>query len=798
MAAPAITKGSDHFFTTTYEGNGGGQKVGNFVPFTDNGTIDNSVIYNRSDNPKLTRTPSSNGNRRTFTISVWYKPTDLGTRRILCSADTSGSDYGLFELNENNKLFWTHSSVGDIISTRTFEDTSKFYHFMLAVDTTQSTASDRVKLYADGNLITSLDSSTYPSQDFQTNFNSTSYPIAAGTYNSLTGYATGGYIAEFNFVDGTALGPSTFGVTDTSTGRWVPKTLSGITYGTNGFRLEFKTAGTLGDDTSGNTNDFTATNLASTDQTTDSPTQNHATLSPHSLYKSSNYTLSEGNLKATSTSVSGTHSGQGGMRIPSGGKYYWEVEIDSGKDGMGVGIIPTDTPTTSANPGTATIYLSSGSMRTDGSNALSYGSGVSNGDIIGFALDLSDPQNGKLWVSVNGTYENSGNPVTGANPAPANALIGDFRVLYQDGSNGFTPVYIFNFGQKSFNTAAPTGYSALQQDNFPDEGVKTDFVWIKNRDAGDSHQLYDSSRGAPIKLSSDISNAQLTINDGLQKFLKGGFELEDNNSVNTSGESYVALNWVANNGVTATNNDGSGTSTVQVNSTSNFSIVQYNGTGSDQTLGHGLGVKPDTIWVKNIVENSATGSGVSWRVWQKDAVSLNSDDNTYLRFDSDDSRTAGGDSWGDTQPTSSVFTVGADVQTNASVSGGTAQYIAYCFANVDGYFKTDYYLGNGNANGPFVYTGFKPSLVIIKGWNIGNNWIVWDNKRSLFNPCDNVFYPDLSQAETTSGNDLDFLSNGFKCRGTNSNYNGSYTYIYWAFAEHPFIGSSSISPVTAR
>ena len=225
--------------------------------------------------------------------------------------------------------------------------------------------------------------------------------------------------------------------------------------------------------------------------------------------------------------------------------------------------------------------------------------------------------------------------------------------------------------------------------------------------------------------------------------------------------------------------------------------MQYNGTGSDQNIGHGLSVKPDTIWIKNLVENSATGSGVSWRVWQKDVISLSGDPNSYLRFNSDDSHTAGGDSWGDTAPTSSVFTVGADVHTNAAVSGGTATYIAYCFANVEGFSRTGKYVGNGNSNGPFVYTGFKPALVIIKGYNIGNNWIAWDNKRSLINPCDNVIYPDLSQAETTSGNDLDFLSNGFKCRGTNSNYNGSYTYIYWAFAEHPFLGNGT-NPVTAR
>jgi hypothetical protein len=237
---------------------------------------------------------------------------------------------------------------------------------------------------------------------------------------------------------------------------------------------------------------------------------------------------------------------------------------------------------------------------------------------------------------------------------------------------------------------------------------------------------------------------------------------------------------------------------VQVNSTSKFSIVQYNGTGSDQTIGHGLSVKPDTIWVKCVTENSATGSGVSWRIWQKDVISLSGDANSYLRFDSDDSHTAGGDSWGDTAPTSSVFTVGADVHTNASVSGGTAQYIAYCFANVDGYFQTGKYVGNSSSDGSFIYLGFKPAFLMVKAYNLGSDFQIWDNARSPINPITNkALFPDLTNAEGGT-HTLDLLSNGFKLRSTENWVNSSsYTYVYWAFAEHPFVGDGT-SPVTAR
>ena len=798
MAAPAIKKGSNYFFATTYEGNGGGQKVGNFVPFTDSGTIDNSCIFNATTNNYLARTPSSNGSGTTLTFSCWVKRGFLGTRDFLYTGNiTSISEHLLFD--SSNRLQYYEVTSGsrkwDYVTNRTFEDTSKWYHIYVRRDTTDSTAADRIQIYVDGERITSFATSTQPSLNATGYWNQTTYAHNIGTTGNASYIRGIGYLAEVNMVDGSTPAISTFGETDTSTGRWVPKTLSGITYGTNGFRFEFKTASQLGDDTSGNTNDFTATNLASTDQTTDSPTQNHATLSPHSLYKSSNYTLSEGNLKATSTSVSGTHSGQGGMRIPSGGKYYWEVEIDSGKDGMGVGIIPDNTPTTSANPGTQTMFLSSGSMRTDGSNALSYGSGVSNGDIIGFALDLSDPQNGKLWVSVNGTYQNSGNPVTGANPAPARALIGDFRVFYQDGSNGYTPVYIFNFGQKSFNTAAPTGYSALQQDNFPDEGVKPDLVWIKNRDATDSHQLYDSSRGAQKDLNPDSTADETTTVDGLQKFLKDGCQIEDDVSINTSGESYVAWNWVCNGGTTSANTDGSGAtlaSTIQANQTAGFSIVQYTGAGAGaRTINHGLSQAPEWIIVKNLTGSSS----YNWNIYHIGMDAANPSD-YFMSLNTTNARDNSANLWNDTSPTSTVFSVNHEATAGASGN----KLIAYCWHSVAGFSRFGSYVGNGNANGPFIYTGFKPAWVMYKQRNTTNYWAIFDSTRSVSNVMQHRLAPNYNYVENVStANQQDFLSNGIKLRGTDTttNQNGG-TYVYMAFAEHPFIGSSSISPVTAR
>ncbi len=915
MATPTIPNSEEYFFPIIYEGNGAGQRVGRFVPFTDNGTIANSVIYNRADSPKLARTPSSDGNRKTFTISVWYKPTDLGTRRVLFSADTSGSDYALFEINANNKAFFTHSSVGDVISTRTFEDTSKFYHFMLAVDTTQSTASDRVKIYVDGDLITSLDSSTYPSQDFQTNVNSTSYPMAVGSFNSLTTLCAGGYLAEFNFVDGQALTPASFGLTDTSTGRWIPKTVSpfpttttdiavtvvdsggnkyaldgvtqgtvtliegatykfdqsdssnsghplrfsttsdgthgggseftsGVTtagtpgssgayteitvptgtatlyyycsvhsgmggtantqdqYGTNGFRLKFQDSSALGDDTSGNGNDFSATNLASTDQTTDSPTQNHNNMGGS---KNGGTSVAEGNLETTTPS-----GGTGYLQIVglpafgvNKGKWYWEVKITTvgtglygWKDDGNAGGSQASNSGTIGSGGNFAGALSAGSSGSysagswfidhDYNNEVNYTT-VATNDVLMFALDLD---NNKGYCGKNGTWFNSADPANGTG-----AIGGTQRA---NGVNKFYPMCArlggsastgeWNFGQRSFAYTAPTGFSALQQDNLPEtaKGI-SGLVWTKNRDAADNHQLYDSSRGKQLVLASNTDGIESTVTDGLQRFLAGGQQIEGNDAINTAGESFVSWNWVANGGTTASNTDGSITSTVQANTTAGFSIVKYVGTGANATVGHGLSSAPE--WVMTRIRNAGSVAGF--------AVGCTADPsgfNNFLYLNETTASTASAATWNNTAPTNSVFSVGT------SEIGNYNGYnmLAYCWHSVDGFSKIGKYVGNSNADGVFVYTGFKPSFVLIKSTSI-QYWMIQDSARWKFNPTDKPIFPSNPDAESSLGaQNIDLLSNGFKCRGTSATQNSSsHTYIYMAFAEHPFVGDGT-SPVTAR
>ena len=242
MATPTIPNGEEYFFPLIYEGNGGGQRVGKFVPFTDNGTIANSLIFNKGDSPRLNRTPSGTGtSRRKYTLSVWAKPSlssSASDERYVIVAGPYGNSDGITFDDDRTLKFWINGrSDGDFKTHRTFEDSSKFYHILVSVDTTQSTASDRVKIYVDGDQITSFSLETYPSQNYDGNWGSTA-STNIGSSNSPNRYYNG-YLAEVNYVDGQALTPASFGITDTSTGRWIPKTLSGITYGTNGFRLKF-------------------------------------------------------------------------------------------------------------------------------------------------------------------------------------------------------------------------------------------------------------------------------------------------------------------------------------------------------------------------------------------------------------------------------------------------------------------------------------------------------------------------------------------------------------------------------
>ena len=915
MAAPTIPNGKSQFSTTLYEGNGGGQRVGQFVPFTDNGTIANSCIFNDGDSAYLTRTPSSSGSATTFTISAWVKFGALGTSQELFGNSPSGSASSILTVlhyTDNTIYIQGFTNSGsytmNLQTSRTFEDTSKWYHILIAFDTTQSTSTDRVKMYIDGTL-QSMAQTTYPSQNENFGTNQSGIPCTIGRYNFDATRYFDGYFAEVNMVDGQALTPASFGLTDTSTGRWIPKTVSpypttttdiavtvvssggnkyaldgvtqgtvtliegatykfdqsdssnsghplrfsttsdgthgggseftsGVTtvgtpgssgayteitvptgtatlyyyctnhsgmggtantqdqYGTNGFRLKFQDSSALGDDTSGNGNDFTATNLASTDQTTDSPTQNFSTLEGSS---SGSMTLSEGNLRYTTASASNWESVYNDKSISSG-KWYFELtcKVTTAYDAQ-PGVILESLLNTNKNQLMGYTDGSVGYNMDGAANTLYYGNSGNNyvqhtgtaidaTDIVGVAYDADT---GSMWFAKNNTWVNNGtgvgNPSTGANPTWVQGSFAGQRVRFGFSTYNASASYEVNFGQKSFTYTPPTGFKKLQQDNLPEtaKGI-SGLVWIKDRDATKNHNLFDSSRGIQKELRSNSTDEQFTNADTLNRFLVGGCQIEDGTSVNNSGDSFVSWNWVANSGTTSSNTDGSITSTVQANTTAGFSIVQYTGNATGgATIGHGLSSAVKCVVCKPL---SATGS---WNLWQQGMG-----EDYYIAWDSTNAQANDVQLWDSSGFTSSVFTIGSNTTYN---NASSVNYVAYCWHEVDGFSKFGKYEGNNSADGTFVYLGFKPAFVMIKSIDNGSSsypWAIYDNRRSPTNPV-SLF---LSANDTVVDNTLDridFLSNGFKLRQSYSYSNAGETYIYMAFAEHPFVGDGT-SPVTAR
>ena len=797
MAEPTVKRGSDQFFTTLYEGNGGGQKVGRFVPFTDNGTITNSVIFNDGDEPELSRTPSGAGNRDIFTFSFWIKRCTVGSLQLIYQQGADVNNCTQFSFDSSDRIQYQQVDGGgntdSLVSNRTFEDTTKFYHIVLAVDTTQSTEAHRVRIYVDGDEITSWSTANYPSQNVDTDMNTTTEFSIGRQLGATSAYSPDCYFAEMNFVDGTQYTPSTFGVTDTSTGRWIPKSLSGITYGTNGFRLTFASAAALGTDTSGQSNNFTPNNLSTTDQTTDTPSQNHCVLS-NSLSRGS-VSLSEGGLKlqssssnyaccATTMQFSETDS-QG---------YYFETKVTgSTRSSTGLLIMRATVNVTGLSSdqqhagcfgilarggGGSNQYWFTVNGSYDGTTGVAHGAN----DVLQVAF-----KEGKVWFGINNTYLLSGNPATGANPTFSNIAGEDFRFLICTYSN--YDILECNFGQKTYAHTAPTGFVALQQDNRPEteKGI-TDLVWIKNRDSTDNWQVYDSTRGPRLDLSVDTTDHQSTTADGLQRFLKGGFQIEDDVSVNTSGESYIAYNWIANGGTEVSNGNGSVTSNVQANQDAGFSIVRYTGTGSALTVGHGLSQAPEWIVARPITQ---TGS-YHWSVYLK--YMGGGDPDYYQSINQNISDTSNANVWGDA-PTSTV------VHCGSSMPNGAHEVIMYCWHSVKGFSKFGAFNGNASATeGPYIHCGFKPAWVLFKAHNAAS-WYLHDAARNPTNIGEKrTFFPDTSAAEdNNSGRDVDFLAGGFVVRqesGYGYNYSGTRTH-YMAFAQHPFVGSGSKSPVTA-
>ena len=765
-------------------------------------TIDRSLRFRSSASAYLNRTPASAGNQKTWTWSGWVKRGASGTLQFLFSAGTSGVTYHDMYINSDDTLRIV-ANIGSTpikYTTQVFRDFGAWYHFINVFDTTNATADDRMRLYVNGVRITSFGTSTNPALNADGLINSTSYQHAIGRRVFSSSNHFDGYLTEINFIDGQALDPTYFGEYNDDTGVWQPKKYTG-TYGTNGFYLNFSdnsSTTTLGEDGSGNGNDWTLNNFSLTsgstyDSMTDVPTltsetaANYATLNPLDNYNTG-ATISDGNLKWTIGAADGASRSTIGM---SAGKYY--AEVNGTMDYIGV--VGNNAGITNML-GTPTIYyMSNGQKRINGS-LTSYGATYSNSNTMGIAIDVDggtvtfykdNVSQGAISLSSSGT--------------PSEWM---FAIGSGSGSTSGT----FNFGQQPFAYTPPTGFKALNTYNLPDStiedgskymspllyvsggGAQTvtglefqpDMVWVKIRGTIQEPSITDSVRGVNSQLRPANTAAQSTYTDCLTSFNSDGFSLgadATNHSYNYYSGSAVAWNWKAN-GSGSSNTDGSITSTVSANTTSGFSIVTYTGNNtSGATIGHGLGIKPSFLVVKK-----RTGTD-GWGIYH---TSLGATKTMELNTTAGQTTTA--IPWNNTEPTSSVIYLNGNNYANSSLY----TYVMYCFAEVEGFSKMGVYSGNSDPDGTFVYTGFKVAWVLIKGTGSGGSgWLLYDTERRVYNVNTLDLRADLANQEPVSSGPIDFLSNGFKLRGTDTNSNSSSTsygpYIYMAFAENPFKNS---------
>ena len=585
--------------------------------------------------------------------------------------------------------------------------------------------------------------------------------------------------------------------------------------------------GGLGADSSGNFNNFTATNLVATDQMIDTPTNNWCTFNPL-IQATQEPTLSEGNLQCVS--ASGTYGYFAGATFGvSSGKWYAEYYHKAGGGGCSIGIIPYDQDFgtggnyvgSTANTGTG--YYGGGSIfNYDNAGSADAGpDSFDTGDIIGVALDLDD-STGKVYFYKNGTLQDTGL----TNDAGNNYNLKTVSTYWTFGCGlGADWTNVANFGADSsfagsvtaqgnqdgnekgdFYYTPPSGFLALCTDNLstpeiklPGEnfntvlytgndatsraitgsGLKPDLVWIKSRSAGDSHALFDAVRGTPV-IHSNANNMENSTTGALmfKSYDTDGFTVGYDASAdltNRNSQTYVGWNWKGNGVAGGTLNEvGSIDSQVNVNTTAGLSITTYTGNATTgATVGHGLGVVPDTIWVKQL-----TGATGNWRCYFKP---LGANTSIYLSLDEGNAG-AGNGHWNNTSPTSTVFTIKADDDINNS----GRNYLAYCFASIEGYSKVGSYTGNANANGTFIYTGFRPAFLIAKnsGAN-GKPWVMYDDKRDTYNEMYKQLLANDSAAANTSEGRLDFVSNGIKWRIGDSYHNDG-DFIYIAFAESQF------------
>jgi len=594
---------------------------------------------------------------------------------------------------------------------------------------------------------------------------------------------TDGYLGDFYWIDGQANAVTSFGQFD-GNNYWTPKAYTG-TYGTNGFHLEFEdfsnnTATTIGKDTSGQGNNWTPTGInvttpantnAAWDSMVDVPTQtstdvaNFATLDP----LNSVATPSNGNLRYITTTSSQTATTT--LKFPLSGKFYCEATMAS-LTGAGLSYIGITEGKGSVNQ---VMYVSDGTKYSVAGGAVAYGAGYTTGDVIGIAVDVD---NGTLAFYKNGVNQ-------GIAFSEFSALTLSSFGFGQNTGSLTSRTTDFNFGQRPFKYSnygvdrPAVTFKALNSFNVAEvvgDVESPDFVWIKSRSGTADHTLFNSVTGVGKYSRSNSNLATATDVNSLVQFNKNGILLGNSTAVNTLNTTYVASAWKAADN-TVTNTVGSVTSQVRASQLSGISIATFTTPASGNfTVGHGLGKTPSMVILKN------TSGTDNYYVYNTNFAAPAT---YYLQLNTTGVILSSASLWGSTLPTSSVITLGTGGGIAANATG-----ILYSFTDVEGFSKFGSYISNNAANGPFVYTGFRPRWLMVKRAMVtagATGWFMYDAARNTFNVMDKYLFAEGTAGENTLAV-FDFTSNGFKIRSNNVHVNTTAgdTYIYMAFAENPF------------
>jgi len=815
-------------------------------------TIPYSCRFNGADDTYLNWTPASAGDTQKFSFSCWVKRSRLGAPvNTIITTGTSGAHYAEITFNAADSI-----SLFDYEGGNTFayasgailrRDPTAWYHVLVAVDTTQTEETERVRTYINGVEQTSWSSPTHCALNDTLSWFNKDAEWTIGMSVTEGNQEFDGYMAEMHWIDGTQLAPTEFGEFG-DYGEWKAIEVSGLTYGTNGFYLDFADSAALGNDVSGNDNDWTVTNLDAADQMLDSPTNNFCTWNPLLKHFGKTQDPIEGALKHVNGSVRvGAAHLLGSTMAVTTGKWYWEIMLGDttyshwSKIGIGSDIQKEFTELFGNFSETAGVPWAStwgwgygcnnaqkmhgGESSATMSGGTSFASDASSLDVMAIAIDMDA---GKIWFAENNVWLDSGDPAAGSNPAwddvegPAVACAST-----QDGSTAFVTA---NFGQDSsfagektaqgnqdsngigdFYYEPPDGFLAMCTSNLPTPavipsehfntvlytgsgqagqsitgvGFQPDFVWTKDRSSSYHHALQDVLRGTGTDTHFTADNSAIE-GDYTAYHNFASFD-SDGFTIGATSNATSYQNHTGDDYVAwnwKANGAGSSNEEGSINTTATSANVDAGFSISTYTgTGSNATVGHGLSKAPEMVIVKNRDQNDGWLVYHSGNTNAPETDRLLLHTTG---ATDDSDTyWNDTAPTADVFSIG----TAASPSGEA--HIAYCFHSVEGYSRFGLYYGNDNDTGPFIPCGFRPAFVMIKGTAASREWNMIDSAR---NPTNGDYtryylYADSGSDESDRTYPIDFLSNGFKINDNQDDINAtgaSGEYIYMAFAETPF------------